>query len=246
MEKILFKIDELIKFLNKHRKQKTISKEIFLSNLKEFCTMWNSRRDVIFGIEEAREREKEIGTIVKSLWDISGKKEQKIRDIKKKLRVLRKFLHEEIIPNIDQSAFSGGWDLKLFEEKNDYSAYKFLESIFKKAKKYIYVVDSFVTEETLACLGVSKKISLKILTYNLYGKFKREFKMFKKQYNIEVRLNQKIHDRFIIVDNNAFVCGASLAKLGSKATAIISLPPDESGQIIDLFNKQWKQSKKLK
>ena len=246
MEQLLFEIDQLIDILDKRVKQKTISDRLFLFNLRGFCKLWEIRKSDIFIPKEIKEKENEIGVIIKALWNISGKKRQKIKDIKKKLRIVRKFLYEEVIPNIDQTAFSGGWGFKLFKEKNDYSAYKFLKSVFKKAKKNIHVIDGYVTEETLDYLGVSKKVSLKILTYNMYGKFKKDFKRFKKEYNIEVRLNQRVHDRFIIVDDSAFICGASLARAGSKATAIISLPANESRQIINLFNKQWKQSKKLK
>lgn len=245
MEQLLSEAEELINFLNKLKNQKTISDGFFLSDLREFCRLWDARKADIFSVKDVKEKENEIGSIIKSLWNISWKKRQKIKDIKKKLRVIRKFLYEEVIPNTGKSDFSKSWALKLFEEKSDYSAYKFLKFILQKAKKNIYVIDGYVNEETLDYLGVSKKVSLKILTYNMYGKFKKEFKKFKKEYDVEVRTNQKIHDRFIIIDDFAFICGASLGKVGSKATAIVSLPMAESRQIIDFFNKQWMQSKKF-
>jgi len=246
MEQLLSGIEELINLLNKLKNQKTISDGLFLSNLRGFCRFWDTRKVDIFSGENVKGKENEIGIIIKSLWNISGKKRQNIKDIKKKLRVIRKFLYEEVIPNIVKSDFSRSWALELFEEKNDYSAYKFLKSVLQKAKKNIYVIDGYVNEGTLDCLDVSKNVSLKILTCNMYGKFKREFKKFKKEYDAEVRINQKIHDRFIIIDDSAFICGASLNKLGSKATVIVALPIAESRRIIDFFNKQWRQSKKLK
>lgn len=247
MEQLLSKIDELIKFLKKSKGRKTVSGRFFLSSLKEFCEAWKADESLIFGIKRTKEKEKEITGIVESLWRISGKEKQNIGNIRKKLRLLKKFLYEEVIPNVSQPSIHGGnWKLILFEEKSDFSAYKYLKSILQKAKRNISITDGYIDEDTLDYLNISKKVIIRILTNNIYGNFKRDYKKFRKEYNVEVRINEKIHDRFVIVDNHAFICGTSLHRVGSKATAIVFLPAGESKKIIEFFKKEWGRSKKFK
>lgn len=247
MECLVSKADELIRRFKKLKRQKTISDKSFLSGLRELCEMWKSKEASIFSIEQLEENGKEeIKSIIKFLWNCSGKEKQSINRIKKALKTLKQFLHEEVIPNLKQEPLLCGWGLKLFEEKTNYSAYKFLGTIFKKTKNEILIMDSYVNEDTLRYLsGTSKKVSFRILTENVRGKFKRDFKIFKRQYNIEVRM-ARIHDRYIVVDNCAFICGNSLYGIGSKVTAVVFLPQRESKEIMNLFEKLWKKGKKLK
>ena len=116
--------------------------------------------------------------------------------------------------------------LNQFEEKNNhifyegqiYDAYSLLVDILNKAEKEIIIIDNYVDKTILdiTCL-LDKNITIITNKYN-----KIDYEKYQKQYeNLEIIINNKFHDRFIILDKKIlYHSGASFKDLGNKCFAI--------------------------
>ena len=74
---------------------------------------------------------------------------------------------------------------------------------------------------------------------------KTDFNKFKKEYSIEARDSQMIHDRFFIMGDNAYFSGSSLHGVGNKLSAIALMSENDTRILQKEFNKIWNQSKKI-
>lgn len=63
-----------------------------------------------------------------------------------------------------------------------------------------------------------------------------DYEKYIKQYkNVKIKINNKVHDRFIIIDNkNLYHCGASLKDLGKKCFAITEI--ENNNWLTELLN----------
>ena len=116
--------------------------------------------------------------------------------------------------------------LNQFEEKNNhifyegqiYDAYSLLIDILNKAEKEIIIIDNYVDKTILdiTCL-LDKNVTIITNKYN-----KTDYQKYQKQYeNLEIIINNKFHDRFIILDKKIlYHSGASFKDLGNKCFAI--------------------------
>ena len=116
--------------------------------------------------------------------------------------------------------------LNQFEEKNNhifyegqiYDAYSLLVDILNKAEKEIIIIDNYVDKTILdiTCL-LDKNVTIIANKYN-----KIDYEKYQKQYeNLEIIINNKFHDRFIILDKKIlYHSGASFKDLGNKCFAI--------------------------
>lgn len=96
-----------------------------------------------------------------------------------------------------------------------YDSYSLLVDIFNSAKKSIIIIDNYLNKNLLDIL---RKIEKEILIItNKYDN--DDFYKYQLQYsNISLKINNKFHDRFIIIDK--YHCGASFKDLGTKCFAI--------------------------
>lgn len=112
----------------------------------------------------------------------------------------------------------------------------------------VLLCDPYISHSTLFPFSVLKgKIkSLKILTSNIYDsdKFKDYKKKMGKELNIpiEVKVNKKVHDRFIIFGAKCWSIGSSIKDLGNKDSTIREISEVVSS-MRDLFFKRWDEIK---
>jgi hypothetical protein len=114
----------------------------------------------------------------------------------------------------------------------------------------ILLCDPYVSHSTLFPFSVLKgKIKLlKILTFNIYDSSK--FKDYKKKMikelkiSIEVKVNNKIHERFIISDDKCWSIGSSIKDLGNKDTTIREIS-EVARSMKDLFFERWNEVKSV-
>ena len=127
--------------------------------------------------------------------------------------------HEEKLKLIEKT-FSN------FNEKNNhlffkgqvYDAYSLLLNILNKSKKEIIIIDNYIDKNLLDILSkTNKKITIITNKYNNY-----DYTKYKEQYkNVELKINNNFHDRFIIIDRKIlYHCGASFKDLGKKCFEI--------------------------
>ena len=101
-----------------------------------------------------------------------------------------------------------------------YDATSFLGRIIGKAEKEIILIDNYIDWGTLDILSHKRKESqLTVITSKEGNRVTpKEFQTFNAQYhNLTIRTTDKIHDRFLILDNTKmYHVGASLKDAGRK------------------------------
>ena len=114
----------------------------------------------------------------------------------------------------------------LFFEGQIYDSYSLLLDIFNTSTDNIIIIDNYIDKSILDVLRkINKKITIITNKYNnsAFSKYKEQYK------NVELIINNKIHDRFIVIDKKTlYHCGASLKDLGKKCFAINKIE-----------NKEW-------
>lgn len=116
--------------------------------------------------------------------------------------------------------------LSIFKEKNNhlffegqiYDAHSLLLDIFNKSMDEIIIIDNYIDNNILDILSKTKKEI--ILITNRYNN--DDYNRYKVQYkNVRLIINNKFHDRLIIIDRNVlYHCRASFKDLGKKCFAI--------------------------
>ena len=103
-----------------------------------------------------------------------------------------------------------------------FDAYAFFQNIIKTAKKEIVLIDGYVDLSVLERLSVKQKnVSVKIYTHPKAELRQADVEQFNKQYpTATMDYTQKMHDRFLIIDNkDLYLIGASLKDLGKQCFA---------------------------
>ena len=147
----------------------------------------------------------------------------------------QKYINNQVMKNTE--------DIKLLQESFDklrnnkeydgiffsgqiYDSYSLLLDIFNTANNNITIIDNYIDKKLLDILrNINKNILIITNKYN-----NEDYIKYKAQYNnIKLKLNNNIHDRFIIIDNKElYHIGASLKDLGKKCFAINKIE-----------NKEW-------
>lgn len=126
------------------------------------------------------------------------------------------------------------------------------QNIYEKAKSTIYIIDNYINLKTLVLLkNIKNNIEVIIFTDNINnGLHKIEYNDFINEYpNINItfkKTNNKIHDRYIILDYNKetetiYHCGTSSKDSGNRITTITKISENNIyHNIIDelLLNKK--------
>jgi len=119
--------------------------------------------------------------------------------------------------------------LSNFKEKNNhiffegqiYDSYSIMLDILNTSTNSIIIIDNYLDKNILDILSkINKRITLITNKYN-----NEDYNKYKEQYsNIDLVINNKIHDRFIIIDKKVlYHCGASFKDLGKKCFAITKI-----------------------
>ena len=107
---------------------------------------------------------------------------------------------------------------EIFYDGEIYDAYSLLLKIIDTSKKSIIVIDNYVSKELLDVLSKTNKdiiIYSKNIDNNLISKYNSQYS------NVTFKIDNRFHDRFIIIDeSDVYHCGASFKDLGKKCFAI--------------------------
>ena len=121
----------------------------------------------------------------------------------------------------------------LFFEGQIYDAYSVFIDILNLSNNEIIIIDNYLSKKLLDILkNINKKI---IIVTNKYNNI--DYEKYKCQYNnIELIINNCIHDRFIIIDRKIlYHVGASMKDLGKKCFAISKI--DNNKWIYELLEE---------
>ena len=106
----------------------------------------------------------------------------------------------------------------IFFDGQIFDAYTFVSDLIRSAKKSVIIFDNYVDDTVLTMLDKRKaKVSATIYTQKVKQQLSLDLEKHNAQYQpIEVKLYDKVHDRFLCIDNTVYHIGASLKDLGKR------------------------------
>ncbi len=111
-----------------------------------------------------------------------------------------------------------------------FDAHEFICRLIKSANKRIILIDNYVDESVLVQLdNRNADVSAVIYTGEISRTFRQSVNRHNRQYApIDVRTVDRIHDRFLIIDDTLYHIGASIKDLGKKLFAFskLEISPD--------------------
>lgn len=126
----------------------------------------------------------------------------------------------------------------IFFDGQIYDAYEFICSLLKKANTRIILIDNYVDDTVLTMLDKRPNgIKAAIFTQQMSNQFKLDLEKHYQQYPaIDVTLFKKAHDRFLIIDDEVYLVGASLKDLGKKWFAVALLSAVNPNEMLSRIN----------
>lgn len=120
----------------------------------------------------------------------------------------------------------------IFFDGQIFDAYGFVCDLVKRAKKRIVLIDNYVDETVLTLLDKrSSGVLATIYTKRIDRQLQLDIERHNDQYApIDVRQAQRIHDRFMVIDDTLYHIGASIKDLGMKLFAFSKM--ESSPEII--------------
>lgn len=106
----------------------------------------------------------------------------------------------------------------VFFDGQIYDAYTFVADLVRSAKHQIILIDNYIDDTVLTLLD-KRESTVKALIYTtqINKKLSLDIEHHNAQYTpIEVKIYKKSHDRFLMIDNNIYLIGASIKDLGKK------------------------------
>lgn len=109
----------------------------------------------------------------------------------------------------------------IFFDGQIFDAYGFVCDLVKRANKRIVLIDNYVDETVLTLLDKrSSGVLATIYTKRIDRQLQLDIERHNDQYApIDVRQAQRIHDRFMVIDDTLYHIGASIKDLGMKLFA---------------------------
>ncbi len=106
----------------------------------------------------------------------------------------------------------------LFTDGQIFDAYVFISDLIKRAKSEIILIDNYVDETVLTMLDKRNEgVKATIYTANISKQLKLDLQKHNSEYQpINIEKFNKSHDRFLLIDDDVYLIGASLKDLGKK------------------------------
>lgn len=113
----------------------------------------------------------------------------------------------------------------LFTDGQIFDAYVFVADLIKRAKSEIILIDNYVDETVLTMLDKRYDgVKATIYTANIPKQLKLDLQKHNSEYRpINIEKFNKSHDRFLIIDDDVYLIGASLKDLGKKMFGIAKM-----------------------
>ena len=122
----------------------------------------------------------------------------------------------EIFKRLDQENINPTQGI--FFDGQIFDAYTFVSDLIRTARKSIVLFDNYVDDTVLTMLDKRKaKVSVTIYTKRVSNQLSLDLVKHNAQYQpIDVKQYDRVHDRYLCIDNTVYHIGASLKDLGRK------------------------------
>ena len=119
----------------------------------------------------------------------------------------------------------------IFYDGQIFDAYKFATDLIRSAEKSLLLIDNYIDESVLLMLSKRRSgVCATVYTQKITVQLQLDIERHNRQYSpVEMRIYNKCHDRFLIIDNTeVYHIGASLKDLGKKMFAFsrMDIPAD--------------------
>ena len=106
----------------------------------------------------------------------------------------------------------------LFFNGETFDAYVFVADLIRSAKEDIKLVDNYIDDSVLLLLGKRQaEVSATIYTEHITNQIQTDLSRYNTQYPpITIKEMEKVHDRFLIIDQQLYHFGASFKDLGKR------------------------------
>ena len=139
---------------------------------------------------------------------------------------------EQVFEKLEEKAITPKQGI--FFDGQIYDAYEFICGLIKSAKTRIVLIDNYVDDSVLTMLDKRETgVSATVYTQKISPQFQLDINKHNAQYSaIEVKEFTKSHDRFLILDNQVYLIGASLKDLGKKWFAVSLMSETDPGMLL--------------
>ena len=139
---------------------------------------------------------------------------------------------EQVFEKLEEKAITPKQGI--FFDGQIYDAYEFVCGLIKGAKTRIVLIDNYVDDSVLTMLDKRETgVSATVYTQKISPQFQLDINKHNAQYSaIEVKEFTKSHDRFLILDNQVYLIGASLKDLGKKWFAVSLMSETDPGMLL--------------
>ena len=119
----------------------------------------------------------------------------------------------------------------VFYDGQIFDAYKFATDLIRSAGKSLLLMDNYIDESVLLMLNKRRSgVCATVYTQKITAQLQLDIEKHNRQYPpVEIRIYNKCHDRFLIIDNTeVYHIGTSLKDLGKKMFAFsrMDIPAD--------------------
>ncbi len=125
----------------------------------------------------------------------------------------------------------------IFYDGQIFDAYVQITNLIKQAKQSIVLVDNYIDESTLTMLSKrNPNVTATIYTRQLSQQQQLDVQRHNQQYPpIAINTCQHNHDRFLIIDDVAYLFGASLKDAGKKLFAYIQMQETSPADLLSMI-----------
>ena len=122
----------------------------------------------------------------------------------------------------------------IFYDGQIFDAYAQIINLIKQAKRSVVLIDNYISADTLTMLSNrDTNVSATIYTRQLSQQQQLDLQRHNQQYPpIAVNVCQHNHDRFLIIDDEVYLFGASLKDAGKKLFAYIRMQETSAAELI--------------
>lgn len=127
----------------------------------------------------------------------------------------------------------------IFFDGQIYDAHSFMAGLIRKAIRRIILIDNYIDDSVLTLMDKrDSNVDAIIYTCNITKELQMDITKHNMQYKpIEIRRFSKAHDRFLIIDENIYLIGASIKDLGKKWFGFTLMENTDIEEIMERLKK---------
>jgi hypothetical protein len=152
-----------------------------------------------------------------------------------------------LAPEFTANDLTKAGSLAIFGRKATHSFDKFLRTTLAAAKNQVLIADSWVDGTIFDTVldVIPNDCTVKLIYAQARDKFDARSRRFSRQFSkYACKKYKHLHDRFMIVDDAAYILGPSIKDAASYSPALlVTLGSKEKGTLQNFFNELWAKAK---